>query len=117
MHEDFLGLYSLSGHGQTAEVLIDCLKDVLVRVQLPFADLHGQGYDGASTMAGAVSGVAQRMKDVCPNAHFTHCLAHCLNLAVSESAKTVPLMQSALDLVHQLVTFIRHSCKRSDIFS
>jgi len=116
VHEDFLGLYSLSGHGQTAEVLTHCLKDVLVRVQLPFADLHGQGYDGASAMAGAVSGVAQRMKDVCPNAHFTHCLAHCLNLAVSDSAKTVPLMQFALDLVHQLVTFIRHSCKRTDIF-
>jgi len=92
------------------------LKDVLIRCQLAFADLHGQGYDGASSMAGVISGVAQRVKDFCPNAHFTHCLAHCLNLAVSDSAKTVSLMQIALDVVHQLVPFIRNSCKRTDLF-
>ena len=46
IHEDLLRLYSLSGHGQTAEVLTKCLKDVLTRCQLPFSDLHGQGYDG-----------------------------------------------------------------------
>ena len=116
VHEDFLGMYSLSGHGQSAEVITKCLKDVLIRCQLSFADLHGQGYDGASTMSGAISGVAQRMKEFCPNAHFTHCLAHCLNLAMSDSAKTVSLMQIALDVVHQLVPFIRNSCKRTDLF-
>jgi hypothetical protein len=77
VHEDFLGMYSLRGHGQSAEVV----KDVLIRCQLPFEDLHGQGYDGLSTMSGSISRVAQRMKLLCPNAHFIHCMAHCLNLA------------------------------------
>jgi hypothetical protein len=116
VQENFLGLFSLSGLGQSAEIITKCLKDVLIRCQLPFADLHGQGYDGASTMSGAVSGVAQRVKEFSPNAHFIHCLAHCLNLAVSDSAKTVSFIQAALDLVHQLVTFVRHSCKRTDVF-
>lgn len=115
VHEDLLGMYSLKGIGQTAETVTKCLKDVLIRCQLPFEDLHGQGYDGASTMSGAISGVAQRMKELSPNAHFIHCLAHCLNLAVSDSGKTVPLLQTALDYVHHLVTFIRLSCKRTDI--
>jgi hypothetical protein len=48
VHEDFWGMYSLRGHGQSAEVVSNCLKDVLIRCQLPFEDLHGQGYDGAS---------------------------------------------------------------------
>jgi hypothetical protein len=117
VHEDLLGMYSLRGIGQTAEVLTKCLKDVLIRCQLPFADLHGQGYDGASAMAGSVSGVAQRLKESAPTAHFVHCLAHCLSLAVSDAAKRVPLLKHALDIVHQLVTFIRNSGKRQDIFA
>jgi hypothetical protein len=110
-------MYSLRGIGQTADILTKCLKDVLIRCQLPLADLHGQGYDGASVMAGSVSGVAQRMKESAPNAHFTHCLAHCLSLAVSDAGKTVPLLKHALDAVHQLVTFIRNSGKRQDLFA
>jgi hypothetical protein len=116
VQEDFLGLYNLSGLGQSAEIITQCLKDVMIRCQLPFTDLHGHGYDGASTMSSAVSGVAQRVKEFSPNAHFTHCLAHCLNLAVSDSAKTVSFLQTALDIVHQLVTFVRNSCKRTDLF-
>jgi Domain of unknown function (DUF4371) len=117
VHEDLLGMYSLKGVGQTAETVTKCLKDVLIRCQLPFEDLHGQGYDGASTMSGAISGVAQRMKESSPNAHFIHCMAHCLNLAISDSGKTVPLLQTALDLVHHLVTFIRLSAKRTDVLN
>ena len=66
-------------------------------------------------MAGARSGIAQRMKEICPNAHFIHCLAHCLNLAVSDASKTVPLMQNALAIVHHLVTFVHNSCKHTHI--
>ena len=33
IHEDLLALYSLSMHGQTAEVLTKCFKDVLTRCQ------------------------------------------------------------------------------------
>ena len=59
----------------------------------------------------------ERMKEICPNAHFINCLAHCLNLAVSDANKTVPLMQNALDIfVHHLVTFVHNSYKRTDIY-
>ena len=62
VHEDLLGMYSLRGIGQTAKALAKCLKDVVTRCQLPYADLHGQGYDGASAMSGSISGVAERLK-------------------------------------------------------
>lgn len=113
--EDFLGLYSLKGLGQRSEILAACLMDVMTRCQLSFSELHGQGYDGASAMSGAISGVAQRMKERSPNAHFVHCLAHCLNLAVAESGKSVPFLSGTLEFVQHVVTFIRISGKRSDI--
>ena len=113
--EDFIGLYSLKGLGQRAEILSSCLTDVMTRCQLSFSELHGQGYDGASAMSGAISGVAQRMKERSPNAHFIHCLAHCLNLAVAESGKSVPFLSGTLEFVQHVVTFIRNSGKRTDI--
>ena len=118
VHEDVLGLYSLSGIGQTAEVITSCLKDVLIRCNLSFGDLHGQGYDGASAMAGNISGVAKRVKAFAPHAHFVHCLAHCLNLAMSDAGKSVPLLQAARDVTHKLVSFVHSSsCKRRDVFT
>lgn len=113
--EDLLGLYSLKGLGQKSEILAACLMDVMTRCKLCFSELHGQGYDGASAMSGSISGVAQRIKERSPNAHFVHCLAHCLNLAVAESGKSVPFLSGILDFVQHVVTFIRNSGKRSDI--
>ena len=49
-----------------------------------------QGYDGASIMSGHCSGVQQRIKQVAPQAVYVHCHAHCLNLALVNTAKRVP---------------------------
>jgi len=38
--------------------------------------------DGASVMAGHVNGLQVKVKEVAPNALFTHCLAHRLNLVL-----------------------------------
>jgi len=39
--EELLGVCSLKGDDQTAEVLAACLVDVITRCQLSFSDLHG----------------------------------------------------------------------------
>ena len=48
--------------------------------------------DGASTMSGEISGLQTKIMEVAPNALFTHCCAHNLNLilmdAVSSNLKT-----------------------------
>jgi len=44
--------------------------------------LVGQCYDGASVMAGHLTGLQARVKNVAPNAIFTHCLAHMFNLVL-----------------------------------
>ena len=38
-----------------------------------------QCYDGACVMSGHLTGLQARVKEVAPNALFTHCLAHRLN--------------------------------------
>ena len=53
---------------------------------------YGQSYDGASTMSGEISGLQTNIREVAPNALFTQCCAHNLNLilmdAVSSNLKT-----------------------------
>jgi hypothetical protein len=44
--------------------------------------LVGQCYDGASVMAGNLTELQTKVKNVAPNAIFTHCLAHRLNLVL-----------------------------------
>ena len=49
VHEEFVGLY----HTATidAAMLTAVIKDVLIRLNLPFENLRGQCYDGASAMS------------------------------------------------------------------
>lgn len=40
--------------------------------------MYGQGYDGASNMAGQFKGVQAIIRNKYPNALYVHCLAHFL---------------------------------------
>lgn len=52
--------------------------------------LVAQTYDGASVMASELNGVQAKIKERVPEAMFTHCFAHKLNLVCSHSAKCMP---------------------------
>ncbi len=83
--KEVLGLH----HMQSIDALsiVNVIKDILRRFQIPFAKLRGQCYDGCSTMAGAKSGVATRIPEIEPRAVFTHCYGHALNLSVADTIK------------------------------
>ena len=66
-----------------AQSIVDAIKDAFLRFQVPFTKLRGQCYDGCSTMAGARAGVAVKIQELEPQAVFTHCYGHALNLAYS----------------------------------
>ena len=111
INEDLLGMHEVE---QTdAATLSAVLKDCLVRFSLSLNDLHGQAYDGASNMAGKLSGVAKRVLDAYPKAHFVHCMAHCLNLCLQYVAKNCTCIREALSLTSE---FIRASPKRLALF-
>ena len=83
VHEEFLGLYHVASID--AATLTTAIKDVLIRMNLPFEKLRGQCYDGASAMRSSKCGVAKRICDLEPRAVYTHCYGHALNLAAGDT--------------------------------
>ena len=105
--EDFLGLYHLTA--TDAESIVAAMKDVLLRLQIPLSKLHGQCYDGCSTMAGRKAGVAAVTQQEEGKAIFIHCYAHALNLSVSDTMKKFKVMKDSLDTCFELIKLIKWS--------
>ncbi|VVC39500.1 Domain of unknown function DUF4371 [Cinara cedri] len=64
-------IYSLTGKNITSTIVnglnssgIDC------------NNMYGQGYDGASNMAGRFKGTQKVVREKCPKALYVHCAAH-----------------------------------------
>ena len=68
-----------------------------------------QGYDGASVMSGHCSGVQQRIKAVAPMAVYIHCYAHCLNLVLVDSTKSLSVAAEFFALLEALYVFMSAS--------
>ena len=100
----------------TASVLTVAIKDILIRCSLPLVQCRGQAYDGAANMLGHLRGVATQILSEEARAIPVDCFAHCLNLAVQDSAKKCEPIRNALDVVLEICKLIKLSPKRSLIF-
>lgn len=67
-------------------------------------------------MSGHLRGVAANIKSEQPAALHVHCLAHCLNLCLQDAARSCTLVRDALQLVMEIVQFIKFSPKWSNLF-
>ena len=114
MHEDFVGFYETSL--TDAATLEKIIEDVLMRLNISLKNCRGQCYDGASCMAGRLSGVQARLLEKCDKAIYVHCCAHSLNLAIQDATRAVPLIRDVLDLVRELNNVVRASAKRHALF-
>ena len=114
IHEDLVGLMEVEM--TDAETLTSTLKDVLLRCNLQLSQCHGQAYDGASNMAGHISGVSTRITREEPRALYVHCLAHSLNLCLQDCARYCDCVKNALSLASDLARLIRASPKRLVLF-
>ena len=65
-----------------SETLFATISNILHDNGLEMTNIKGQCYYGASNMSGEHSGLPKRIKDISPQALFTHCYAHCLNLVI-----------------------------------
>ncbi|XP_029347948.1 52 kDa repressor of the inhibitor of the protein kinase-like [Acyrthosiphon pisum] len=74
--------------------------------------MYGQGYDGASNMAGKFKRVQTIIRNKYPMALYVHCAAHTLNLAVSSSCEQQDI-RNCLGVVEKMHCFFntpkRHS--------
>ncbi|XP_041350742.1 zinc finger MYM-type protein 1-like [Gigantopelta aegis] len=87
VHEDFIGLYSVSE--TTGASLSNMLQDALLRLNLPITHLRAQTYDGASNMSGKYQGCQALIKKVQPLANYTHCGAHITHLICAKAIERI----------------------------
>ena len=73
--------------------------------------MRGQGYDGASNMSGKYKGVQARIRTQYPEAIYSHCKAHCLNLAILHACK-VGYIRNMMDIVQTVAFAFNYSAKR-----
>ncbi len=76
----------------------------------------GQGYDGASVMSGRHSGVAARIKAKTNHAFYVHCNAHCLNLVLVDSTKSVPESETFFSLLQKLYVYMSGSYVQKEMY-
>lgn len=108
VHESFLFKQAteLDAEGLTQKI-IQCLETYGLEYR---SNLVGQGYDGASVMSGRHSGVAARIKAKTNHAFYVHCNAHCLNLVLVDSTKSVPESETFFSLLQKLYVYMSGSC-------
>ena len=97
-------------------LIVSIIKDVLLRMNLKLKYCQGQCYDGASNMTGIRNGVAKQLTDKEPQAIFTHCSGHALNLVEGDTVKKCKLTRSCLDAEFEITELIRKSPRRDAIF-
>jgi hypothetical protein len=98
IQEDFVGMYEVEK--ADAVHLSGMLLDAIKRLGLDISNIHGQGYNGASVMAGSQSGISKRISDTESRALFVHCSGHCMSLAVQDAARNIALVRDTIEFVN-----------------
>ena len=96
---------------KTGAGLVRTILDSLKDEDLDVRNIRGQGYDGCTTIQGIYRGVQADTKAVVPQALYSHCESHCLNLVLVHSSKITPIRLAA-DLVGSICAFFSASTKR-----
>ena len=109
IHEEFLGFSALKA--MDAETISQEILNVTEKYGLEMQKLVGQGYDACSTMAGEVSGVQQRIRDLYPKAYFMHCASHRLNLVINDQNNVMEI-RNAVAVIKSVIVYFRESSVR-----
>ena len=112
--ERFLKFYNVSLDRTTA--ISSIVKDVFSHYgDSILNNLIMQTYDGASVMSGHISGVQTLVREDFPFAYFFHCVVHCSNLVLCQSASFIPLVRVFFANVAAFSTFASNSPRRKDL--
>ncbi|XP_061890993.1 uncharacterized protein LOC133641128 [Entelurus aequoreus] len=105
--EAFLGFDDVSGGGRAAAVARSVFG--LLEKYDCVAKLVAQTYDGALMTASELDEVQVRIKDRIPEAMFTHCHTHHLNMVLSHCAKCIPECTVFFRTVEGMTSFFNKS--------
>ena len=95
-----------------APSLAHVIKDTFIRMILSLSSCRGQCYDGCSTMSGSKSGGAILIKKEELRCLYTHCYAHLLNLACSDTIKKCRVLKDAIDTTNEITNLVKKFPKR-----
>lgn len=109
VREDFITFAECDA--TTGESLSDAFLKNLRLAGVDVDKMRGQGYDGASNMSGKFRGVQARIRQSLPKAVYTHCKAHCLNLAIVHASEE-PLARNMMNTVQEIAFSFNYSAKR-----
>ncbi|XP_023742919.2 uncharacterized protein LOC111891063 [Lactuca sativa] len=110
--ERFIGIKHVSD--TSALCLKATIYSFLTECGLSPHRIRGQGYDGASNMSGAFNGLKTLIMKEVKFAHYIHCFAHQLQLALVFVAKNHPDINDFFDLISRLLNMLGSSYKRRD---
>lgn len=96
----------------SGENLAKVILGALERLRLDKKYLVAQCYDGAAAMSSVKLGVASRVQQVAPLAHYYHCAMHGLNLAASRMS-FVRAVKNAQGTMETVIVFVTDSAKRT----
>lgn len=100
INERFLGFLAVHDHGALA--IENEIVKLLESKSISIHKCRGQGYDGASAMSGAYSGVQKRILAREPSAIYIHCASHNLNLVLNDACQNVTEVRGYYDTVQKL---------------
>ena len=92
------------------ENIANIIISVMESLKFDLTKLRGQGYDGASNMAGKIKGGKTRILEKFPLAQYSHCSSHALNLVIMSGCKHQKI-QNMIGIVKTITNFIREPYK------
>uniref|UniRef100_A0A7M4E584 52 kDa repressor of the inhibitor of the protein kinase-like n=1 Tax=Crocodylus porosus TaxID=8502 RepID=A0A7M4E584_CROPO len=107
----FLPVYNLTG-ASLAKALLDFLREC----SLDLTKLRGQGYDGATKVAGHVNSIQAHIKSDFPKAAYSHCASHALNLTIAKSC-TIRGIETTLGILNEAIGYFEESAKQMKYLS
>lgn len=113
VQERFLGFFNISD-GRTATDIFNVLMQSFSKFNIE-KKLIGQTYDGAAVMAGELNGLQRKVKSIAPQALFTHCYAHKLNLVLQDSCKKIKECRIFFSNLSGFSAFFTKSSKRTNL--
>ena len=112
----YLKLLEITSVHATAESVASVITGYLEDHAAPaprLCNLAGASCDGASVMMGPENGVMARLKNKVPDLIFTHCSAHRLALATSDTARQFSWFKRFEKILCQVYTFFSRSAVHS----
>lgn len=107
LKERFLGFTPLTDLDSTSLFLH--IKSILFKSKIDILNCIAQTYDGASVMRGHINGVQALFRKEVPQALYTHCANHRLNLVLVDVTKNIEQVEVFFNFLQELYVFMSSS--------